>query len=231
MAKWMTRNLEDLLASGAYVKEDRRIAGGAIAGVAVDASDRSAFLYQNAQIKDHYMCPGCRHWRVAFALVDCRHIDPLAGTEGQAFMCDGCWTYMVHMAGKRASLYDKLAADTREIGAASTFRQRQSFLRGRLNRAARREKPIDDMIDPLADVMQAAARLDEVDAAAIAKPGGGMVTAQEAGDFMVQCKMRDGVLITKRTTRNMPISLWLELHNAPAPFIARFRGKPRDFLP
>ncbi len=231
---FMLPTLRTRIDAGDFEMDQLQVDSANLIDLAIDKSNPNILLLKHPTWPDFFQCPGenCRHWRHVDTLIDCRHIDPKDGTEGQPFMCDGCWTFMVHRAGKDRSLFEKVAIELQqEIGKRSTFKQRQTILRDRVRRKVDRSKAIDDLLDPIADVMQKTSLADMVPALKQKKLDGSDLSCSEVCDFMLNRKMNDGVLITMRHTRNMPISLWLGLHNAPKPEVDRVRGLPRDFLP
>ena len=225
MANWMCKNLRDALNNGEFAP----VTGG------ITARADGLFLAAHPSAADHYQCPGCGHYRADFTLVDCRSIagDALFGPliNAQAWMCDGCWTFMIFEAGKEPSMFEKTAADITAIGLSSTFRTRQSFVRDRARRLHVRSRHVDDLLDPLADAMAQTADLRAVDGLSISRAGGAPFSSAHARDCLLECKSTEGFLITRRSRQNMPLSLWLEMHNAPPSFVDQFRGKPKDFAP
>lgn len=224
MPLFITKNLADALTSGEYVNDSIKVKGFNYPIVVEPGGDA---LEASVKFADHYRCPGCKHWRPDFALVDCRGISD-ASLQGQRWFCDGCHTYMVFEAGKAPSLYEKLAVDVKGLG--GSFRNRRDFIKERVRRKGRVNKAIDDVTDALTDAMEIAPTIDEI---AMIRDAGiaARINPYSAKDYLLQRKGYDGILITKRTERNMPMSLWLELHNAPASFVNKFKGLPGDFQP
>lgn len=258
----LLKTLADAIAIGDYKPEVRSIAvekfdaQGARTWVQVDSHYVLEFVSGDALARhpiqtNHYRCPGCDHWRQAFALVDCRAInDPALVTKTgvrQLWYCDGCSSELVFRAGRRVNLYEQMADAVIKVGANSTFKNRADLLRDRVRRAGKVTKAIDDVLDPLADFVLPEAPTIEALRAKNGDAFDNMTAAERvqyelgahtpeffseniAAGFMLNRKKRDGILLLDRQPRVMTHSLWLELHNAPAPFVAKFKGRPEDFF-
>lgn len=243
MAKWRTKSLQDAIDAGDFTLEP--------AAIRIDGRKRNTPYEAYVSIEDalikhpiwdpsHVRCPGCGHFHWTEAIIDCRHITDLtlASCDGNKhnWMCGGCWTHMIFQQGKKQNLYKKIAAEVNSVGTNAPFIQKQSRLKDLVGRKGMISKKIDDYLDPISEVMPEASTLQHIDSMSLADPKFAQfssilqnMTSRVVGTFMNQRKTRDGVLITKRSLGEMPISLWLELHNAPVAFVDKFKGKPKDF--